>query len=279
MSEEANEFIEVESGALPPQSPLFSGSDSERSAASQIHPFSILRTPVTLSRWLDIQEWAINNGYDLHDAQGVATPGQPACKVSWFDAVKWCNARSEMEGLKPCYIVTAGEAAGQVFRKGQFEDLAEAEEGEINRLVDYCTNATGYKLPTEAEWEWAATGATKSKNCQFSGSDNLDEVGWYEGNIPNEPSGSQWVFGTGLEKVAQKKANELGLFDMSGNVFEWIEDLWDATYRHIRGGSFRSGAEECRVFYRDKADQTKRVDNLGFRIVKVASARNKAHSW
>jgi formylglycine-generating enzyme required for sulfatase activity len=79
--------------------------------------------------------------------------------------------------------------------------------------------------------------------------------------------------------AVQKKANELGLFDMSGNVFEWIEDLWDATYRHIRGGSFRSGAEECRVFYRDKADQTKRVDNLGFRIVKVASARNKAHSW
>lgn len=277
MSEATNEFIEVESGVLPLTSDLVSGSDSERSSASQIHSFWISKTSVTLSRWLDIQEWAIDKGYDLHDAQGAATPGQPACKVSWFDAIKWCNARSEMEGLKPCYIVAVGEAAGQVFRKGQFEDFTGDEE--IDRLVDHCTNATGYKLPTEAEWEWAATGATKSKNCHFSGSDKLDEVGWYEGNIPNESSGSQWVFGTGLQKVSQKKANELGLFDMSGNVFEWIEDLWDATYRHIRGGSFRSEAEECHIFHRDKADQANRVDNIGFRIVKISSVRNQVHSW
>jgi sulfatase modifying factor 1 len=279
MSEQPCEFIRVESGALPSTSLIAVGSASEKKAASAIHPFLISRTEITLSKWLDIQEWAVQHGYDLHDAQGAATPGQPACKLNWFDAVKWCNARSEMEGLKPCYLVAVGDCVGQVYRKGQFEDVVEADNSELERLVDYDKEANGYKLPTEAEWEWAAIGGLKTKGYKFSGSDNLDDVGWYNGNIPADPKNAQWMWSTGLQKVSQKQPNELGLSDMSGNVSEWVEDLWDGQHRHLRGGSFRTDAEECEIISRSKADQTTRADSIGLRLVKVLECRNEPHSW
>jgi formylglycine-generating enzyme required for sulfatase activity len=142
--------------------------------------------------------------------------------VSWYDVLKWCNARSEKEGKVAVY-----EANGGVYRRGEFgyDDTSS---------VTMKSGANGYRLPFEREWEWAARGGVSSKGYTYSGSDVIGEVAWtYENNTPHE-----------AKAVGGKKANELGLVDMSGNVWEWVWvwDLYDGSLnRRIRGGSGGSG--------------------------------------
>ena len=128
-----------------------------------------------------------------------------------------------------------------------------------------------FRLPREAEWEYAARGGNRSKGYKYAGSDNLDEVGWYDENS-----------GFHTHPVGEKKANELGLYDMSGNVFEWCQD-WYGDYsseaqtnptglqsgriRVLRGGSFWGIARLCRVSYRYGVDPGIRFDGLGLRLV------------
>jgi formylglycine-generating enzyme required for sulfatase activity len=129
-----------------------------------------------------------------------------------------------------------------------------------------------YRLPTEAEWEFAARGGNKSRDFRFSGSNNVDEVAWYDNN-----SGSK------THPVGQKKPNELGIYDMSGNVWEWCSDRYDREYYNksseknpqgptggrfyvLRGGSAASVDNYCRVAVRSWSDPDFR-DNYGFRLV------------
>jgi formylglycine-generating enzyme required for sulfatase activity len=134
-------------------------------------------------------------------------------------------------------------------------------------------------LPSETMWEWAARGATKSKGYTYSGSNNLDEVGWYRGN-----SGSK------TQPVGQKKPNELGIYDMSGNVWEWCKDNWtdnanvlsqdgtaltqggDSTYRAVRGGSWNYSPEYCRCALRSWDPPDNWLNDRGFRVCVAASA-------
>ena len=145
----------------------------------------------------------------------------------------------------------------------------------IEKLNSLLSNELGGKrfaLPTEAQWEFAARGGNKSLGYRYAGSNEIDDVAWYSGN-----SGEQ------LHPVAQKQPNELGLYDMSGNVEEWCQDWYDEGYYHIspknnpqgpvsgtllvlRGGSWDYGAGNCRVSYRSGYEPDAAIDYLGLRL-------------
>lgn len=164
----------------------------------------------------------------------------------------------------------------------------------------FCTKLTGIlkrqggyavNLPSETIWEWAARGATKSKGYTYAGSNNLDEVGWYWENSGDKRLSGEWKSekltknNCRTHPVGQKKPNELGIYDMSGNVWEWCQDHWtenanqlpqdgtpltqggDATFRLLRGGSWLNFARLCRSASRGFNDPVYRNLNLGFRVV------------
>lgn len=174
----------------------------------------------------------------------------PVEQVSWYDAVYFCNKLSAKCGLTPVYAV-AGET--DVGKWG----YAPHKKEKITGTVSQNKNADGYRLPAVAEWQYAAKGG---QDYKYSGSDNLDEVGWYGGN-----SGSK------THPVAQKAHNGYGLYDMSGNVGEWCWDSSDIRFiRYFCGGNWCYGANDCEVGsdygFGISADDTR--SNVGFRIVR-----------
>jgi len=174
----------------------------------------------------------------------------PVEQVSWFDAVKYCNKRSQREGLTPAYTI----------------------KGLLGKKVTWNRNANGYRLPTEAEWEYACrAGTTTAYNTGASISDN---TGWYWDNS-----------GKTTHPVGQKPANAWGLYDMHGNVDEWCWD-WYGDYpsgaqtdpvgassgsnRVWRGGSWNQSAQYVRSALRINLSPTLRINILGFRVLRPA---------
>ena len=175
-------------------------------------------------------------------------PQGPVEYVSWYDAVEFCNKLSEMSGFKKCY---SGSGS--------------------NIKCDFSRN--GYRLPTEAEWKYAARGGDKSKGFKYSGSNDIGEVAWYYDNSGHE-----------THPVKSKKPNELGLYDMSGNVWEWCNDWYSnslhggndprgaasGSYRVIRGGCWDSSADSCSVLRRSYYGPSGTLNGLGFRLARSA---------
>jgi formylglycine-generating enzyme required for sulfatase activity len=193
------EMISVMGGSMPGNS-LFAG--------QAVDSFLIGKYEVTFGEWLEVKNWAILNGYDLHIAGSGTSSQNPVTSVSWYDVVKWCNAKSEKEGLTPAYNLD-----GSVYRTGASIPTLDA-------------TANGYRLPREVEWEWAAQGGSSAAGYIYSGSNDATAVAWYSGTA-----------GVGTKAVGTKLANELGIFDMSGNVWEWCEDITENAH-FLRGGSF-----------------------------------------
>ena len=223
---------------------------------------------------------------------------RPVERVTWYDAVWYCNALSEKEGLTKAYNIEVTQVKQKSEKTGYYIYSAN---------VTLNTNANGYRLPTEAEWEYAARGGDPTEddwNYVFSGADTakgvsydndknagLDSVGWYCYNSINGTTGdtspSYGEQGRGTHQVGKKTPNRLGLYDMSGNVWEWCYD-WDKTvntgeesdptgaasgsFRVFRGGDWHNNASFASVSYRNCDLPNCRYNYyLGFRVVRASS--------
>ncbi len=225
-----------------------------------IPDFYIGRYEVTQKEWIEVM------GSNPSTFRGGNLPVET---VSWYDCVEYCNKRSIKEGLNPYYNIDKDKKDPN---NTNYSDY-------IKWTVTVNAGAGGYRLPMEAEWEYAAGGGQKSKSYTYSGSDNIDEVAWYWQN-----SGDKVLTGFWNEKVIEsnhdrikavgsKKPNELGLYDMSGNVREWCWDWFGESLETIsgaervwRGGGWLGSDFSCESSFRYGYEPYNKGNDTGFRV-------------
>ena len=234
---------------------------------------------VTQEEFVSVMTGNINDinanpsSFTNNPAAGEVQERRPVEQVRWYDAIVYCNLLSMKEGLTPCYTI-----------KGSTDPAAwgtspTSNDADWNGITcDF--NADGYRLPTDAEWEYAARGGQTgisdgSWDNTYSGSGTIDDVAWYSGN-----SGSK------THEVGKKQSNSLGLYDMSGNVWEWCWDWYGSSgypggtedpegpdtgsNRVGRGGGWDSSASYCAVSYRYGNSPYVQNYSFGFRLVRSA---------
>jgi sulfatase modifying factor 1 len=207
-----------------------------------LHGFYIGKYPLQQNEWFEV--FKKSHSYNKGERY-------PVEQITWIEAIAFCNQLSITSNLNPCY------------------------QRELN-YIQYFQNRNGYRLPTEAEWEFAALGGNSSKNCLYAGSNNINEVGWYKDNSEKH-----------THPVGELLPNELGIYDMSGNVYEMCWDVCteyknenqqdpiirnesSLSERHaLRGGNCFGFANRCRIKSRQKGlYKDFRQDFVGFRIAK-----------
>ncbi|UOQ51345.1 formylglycine-generating enzyme family protein [Hymenobacter cellulosivorans] len=191
----------------------------------EIAPFWLARFPVTQGLYRAV------TGESPSSFSGDEHPVE---SVSWQQAVQFCNQLSRTEGLQPCYEMAAG-----------------------TETICFAPGANGYRLPTEAEWEYACkAGSTGSRYGE------LAAIAWYKDNADGQ-----------TQPVGRKQPNAWGLHDMLGNVWEWCSDIYDASvygsYRIMRGGGWSDEPRGCLATNRRRSHPTKfAIDDLGFRVAR-----------
>ncbi len=225
---------------------------------ANIQDFYISKYEVTQKEWYEVM------GNNPSQFKGDSLPVE---MVSWYDCIEYCNERSIKEGLNPYYNIDKNTDPANI-----------SEFDSIKWTVSINTKANGYRLPTEAEWEYAAGGGQLSNNYTYSGSDDVDEVAWYWKNSGNEKLSGDWHWinlqnnKNRTHPVGSKKANELGLFDMSGNVREWCEEWYQdyevnpGIYRAQRGGGWMGGENRCESSNRNMFEASGIGPDQGFRV-------------
>ncbi|MGG6311844.1 formylglycine-generating enzyme family protein [Paenibacillus macerans] len=193
----------------------------------------------------------------------------PVEMVSWYDVVEYCNQRSIKEGLEPYYNID----------KSKIDPNNKSENDHMKWIVTINEEANGYRLPTEAEWEYAAGGGQMSKGYKYSGSNKADEVAWYWRNAGDQYLSGDWNWPiiennhTKTQSIGDKKPNELGLYDMSGNVREWCWNWYgneldsdSGSFRSVKGGGWIGDVGSNEVSFRGKFEANGFGPDQGFRV-------------
>jgi formylglycine-generating enzyme required for sulfatase activity len=231
--------------------------------AVTVSSFYIGKYEVTQAQWIEIM--GSNPAYFAEDHN------RPVEMVNWYAALVYCNKRSTLESFNPVYSINGST------NTDNWGTIPIVNDATWNAVICDWT-ANGYRLPTEAEWEYAARGATNTPDYLYAGSNNGDEVIWYQVNS-----------GATTHIVGHKLPNGLGIYDMSGNVNEWCWDWYsstyytsnpqtnptgptDGSYRIIRGGSWNSyNTNLCRVVRRNGSNVNNLVSERGLRVVRKAN--------
>ncbi len=239
---------------------------------------------VTSNLWLSVRAWSGENGYGYDNVGSGKASNHPVQTVNWGDVVKWCNARSQMEGLTPCYYTNSGLTV--VYKTGR-----------VTPYVNWSAN--GYRLPTEVEWEKAARGGARGHRFPWSDTDTIQHsrANYYSdsGNAydTSPTRGYHPAFGDGVlpytSPVGYFGPNGYGLYDMAGNLGQWCWDSYDGSwysntgaiqsdtrgpalnpygYRVLRGGAWYSQADYSRCAYRIPYDPKRALNTIGFRCVR-----------
>ena len=240
--------------------------DCGGSYSLKVSSFYMDRCEVSESKWDEVYNWATNHGYSINRAGSGKAANHPVHTVNWYDCVKWCNARSQKEGRGPAYYTTSSRTT--VYKTGEID------------ITDNCVAwKKGYRLPTDEQWEYAARGGVLSKRFPWAG-DTISHsqanynAGYRYSYDESFPARDHPDYDDGgypyTSPVGAFGANEYGLHDMSGNVWEWCYDwlpLYEGSFRVLRGGGWRHIANRCRVDYRYH-DLPYHCDNsIGFRTV------------
>lgn len=217
---------------------------------------------VTKAQWDAVYNWAISNNYSFDNVGSGKALDHPVQTVNWYDCVKWCNARSEMEGRIPFYTVGTN-----IYKTGQGEP-------------DCDSTANGYRLPDSDEWEYAARGGVRNSRFPWGDTISHHQANYKGGvytNSYDESIGYHPAYNDGASPYTSPAgsffANGYGLFNMAGNVYEWCYDWYpgyEGMFRHVGGSSWANDSKFCRLGSRAGNFPDIAWNSMGFRTVRSA---------